>query len=89
MLISVSPLPHDMSADGTDAILRWAKRIFEENDGRNLEYIYHLEPTYNVDTIYALTDFVTAVPGFGEPITQSKIRRYTNKNGLTSCNPEQ
>lgn len=69
MLISVSPLSHDMSADGTDAILRWARRIFEENDGGNLEYIYHLEPNYNVDTIYALTDFVRGVSGFADPVT--------------------
>ncbi len=58
MLISVSPLPNDMSAESTDPILRWAKQIFEENDGGNLEYIYHLEPGYNINTIYALTDFV-------------------------------
>jgi len=58
MLISVSPLPNDMSAESTDQILRWAKRILEENDGGNLEYIYHLEPGYNINTIYALTDFV-------------------------------
>jgi hypothetical protein len=64
MLISVSPLLRDMSADGTDAILRWAKRIFEENDGGNLEYIYHLEPSYNVSTIHALTDFVTSLADF-------------------------
>ena len=58
MLISVSPLPNDMSAESTDPILQWAKQIFEENDGGNLEYIYHLEPGYNINTIYALTDFV-------------------------------
>lgn len=58
MLISVSPLPNDMSAESTDPILHWAKHIFEENDGGNLEYIYHLEPGYNINTIYALTDFV-------------------------------
>ena len=58
MLISVSPLPNDMSAESTDPILRWAKKICEENNGGNLEYIYHLESGYNVNTIYALTDFV-------------------------------
>ncbi len=58
MLISVSPLPNDMSAESTDPILHWAKNILEENDGGNLEYIYHLEPGYNINTIYALTDFV-------------------------------
>ncbi|MHC4172823.1 MAG: uroporphyrinogen decarboxylase family protein [Planctomycetota bacterium] len=61
MLISVTPLPHDMSVQSTDAILSWAKRILEENNGGNLEYVYHLEPGYNIDTIYALTDFVKAL----------------------------
>jgi hypothetical protein len=64
MLISIAPLPRDMSADSTDPILNWAKRILEENDGGNLEYIYHLEPTYNIDTIHALTDFVKSLPDF-------------------------
>ncbi len=58
MLISISPLPNDMSSESTDQILQWAKQIFEENDGGSLEYIYHLEPGYNINTIYALTDFV-------------------------------
>jgi hypothetical protein len=58
MLISVSPLPNDMSAESTEPILHWAKKIYEENNGGSLEYIYHLEAGYNVNTIYALTDFV-------------------------------
>ncbi len=58
MLISVSPLPNDMSAESTDPILHWAKKICEENDGGNLEYIYHLDAGYNINTIYALNDFV-------------------------------
>ena len=58
MLISVSPLPNDMSAESTEPILHWAKNVFEKNNGGNLEYIYHLESGYNVNTIYALTDFV-------------------------------
>jgi hypothetical protein len=58
MLISISPLPNNMSDETTEPILRWAKNIYEENDGGNLEFIYHLEDSYNIDTIYALTDFV-------------------------------
>ena len=58
MLISISPLPNDMSAETADPILKWAKNIIEENNGGNLEFIYHLEVGYNIDTIYALTDFV-------------------------------
>ena len=58
MLISVSPLPNDMSAESTEPILRWAKKICEENNGGNLEYIYHLDAGYNINNISALTDFV-------------------------------
>ena len=61
MLISVAPLPRDMSAESTEPVLSWAKRILEENNGGNLEYTYHLEPGYNINTIYALTDFVKAL----------------------------
>ena len=64
MLISIAPLPHDMSAESTEPLLNWAKRILEENGGGNLEYIYHLEPSYNINTIYALTDFVKTLPDF-------------------------
>ena len=64
MLISVAPLPHDMSSESSDPILCWARRVLAENDGGNLEYTYHLEYGYNVDTIHALTDFVNSLPGF-------------------------
>lgn len=62
MLISVAPLPRDMTAENTDQILDWGKRILEENDNGNLEYVYHLEPGYNVDAICALTEFVKKLP---------------------------
>jgi len=58
MIISVAPLPRDMSNENTEPILSWAKRIFEDNDGGNLEYVYHVEENYNIETIRALTDFV-------------------------------
>jgi hypothetical protein len=67
MLISVAPLPHDMSAADTDPVLRWAERILEENDGGNLEYTYHLEPGYNINTIYALTSLLKGLPDFECP----------------------
>jgi hypothetical protein len=69
MLISVAPLPHDMSAPSTDPILSWARQILEENNGGDLEYIYHLEPGYNIDAIYALTDFVKSLPDFAHANT--------------------
>jgi hypothetical protein len=61
MLISISPLPNDMSAETAVSILRWAENIAEENNGGNLEFIYHLDAGYNIDTIYALTNFVKSL----------------------------
>ena len=61
MLISISPLPNDMSSESSEPILRWAKNIAKENSGGNLEFIYHLDAGYNIDTIYALTDFVNGL----------------------------
>jgi len=68
MPISVAPLPKDMSSESPDPILSWARRILEENNGGSLEYVYHLEPSYNIDTIYALTDFVKSLPDFQHTI---------------------
>jgi hypothetical protein len=62
MLISVAPLPQDMSAESTEPILSWANRIVEENDGGNLTFVYHVEENYNIDTIRTLTDFVKNLP---------------------------
>jgi uroporphyrinogen-III decarboxylase len=58
MLISVAPLPQDMSAENTEPILSWAKQIVEENDGGDLAFVYHVEENYNIDTIRDLTDLV-------------------------------
>jgi hypothetical protein len=60
--ISIAPLPQDMAAESTNPILLWAKRILDESNGGNLQYTYHLEPGYNVNAIYALTDFVKSLP---------------------------
>jgi len=64
--ISVSPLAQDLSARTTDPILTWARGTVAENDGGDLEFAYHVEADYNIDTIYALTDFVKALPGYAE-----------------------
>jgi hypothetical protein len=64
MPISIAPLPQDMSAESTELILGWAKRIVEENDGGKLAFVYHVEENYNIDTIRALTDFVKNLPEF-------------------------
>ncbi|MFH1719332.1 MAG: hypothetical protein ABIF19_18415 [Planctomycetota bacterium] len=65
MLISIAPAPHDMAAESADSILRWARRVFEENAGGKLEYVYHVEAGYNIETVRALMDFVKRLPGFG------------------------
>jgi hypothetical protein len=62
MPISVAPLPQDMSAENTEPIVSWAKRILEENDGGNLTFVYHVEENYNIESIRALTDFVKNLP---------------------------
>ena len=67
MLISVAPLPRDMSNESTESILSWAGCIFEENAGGNLAYVYHVEENYNFDAIRALTDFVKNLPDFKNP----------------------
>jgi len=64
LLISVSPLPQNMSDEKTDSILCWAKHILEDNDDGNLEFIYHVEAEYNLNTIHALTDFVKVLPDY-------------------------
>jgi hypothetical protein len=64
MSISIAPLPRDMCEETREPILGWAGRILEENDGGNLEFAYHLEPGYNIETVYALTDFVKSQPDF-------------------------
>ena len=61
LLISVAPLPQDMAEQNADRILAWAERILEDNDGGKLEYVYHLEPGYNIKTIHALTEFVSGL----------------------------
>jgi len=58
MLISIAPLPRDMSAESPGPILEWARRVVEENAGGNLTCVYHLEPAYNLETVRALTEFL-------------------------------
>jgi len=58
MPITIAPSPQDMSAESAQPILDWARRVLEENAGGHLGYVFHLEPSYNIETIHALTDFV-------------------------------
>jgi len=57
-LISIAPLPRDMSAESPAPILDWAGQVLEENAGSNLAFVYHIEPGYNLEAIRALTDFL-------------------------------
>ncbi len=56
--ISMAPLPNDMSCESPKPILDWVRGLLVDNAGGNLEIVYHLEPGYNLETIYALTDFL-------------------------------
>jgi hypothetical protein len=64
MPITIAPSPQDMSAGSTQPILDWAGRVLEGNRGGPLGYVFHLEPSYNVETIRALVDFVQRQPDF-------------------------
>jgi len=67
MPISIAPLPRDMSADNTEPILAWARQTLRDNAGGTLEYVYHLERSYNIETIRALTDHVRQQQDFEPP----------------------
>lgn len=56
MPISIAPLPADMSCETAAPILEWAQKVLAGNAGGDLEFVYHLEPGYNIDTIRALAD---------------------------------
>ena len=60
MLISVAPLPRDLSAESPEPILSWAEQILEENAGGALAFVYHLEPGYNLEAVHALTEFLAS-----------------------------
>lgn len=66
MPISIAPLPRDMSAESTTPILDWARHVLEENAGGPLEFVYHLEPSYNIETIRALTNCLKRRDDFRE-----------------------
>jgi uroporphyrinogen-III decarboxylase len=62
MPVTIAPSPQDMSAESTQPILDWAQRVLDENGDGDLGFVFHLEPSYNVDTIRALVDFVQHQP---------------------------
>lgn len=58
MPISIAPLPADMSCETAAPILEWAQKVLADNAGGDLEFVYHLEPGYNLDTIRAFAGFL-------------------------------
>ncbi|MEN6426324.1 MAG: hypothetical protein ABFE13_13240 [Phycisphaerales bacterium] len=62
--VSIAPLPRDMSAESTTPILQWARRVLEENADGQLDFVYHIEPDYNVETIRALTHYLERQDNF-------------------------
>jgi hypothetical protein len=70
MQLSIAPLPVDMSAETAGPILDWARRVLAENAGGNLEFGYHLESGYNLETIRALTDLLRGQEDFQSPHSQ-------------------
>jgi hypothetical protein len=56
--VSIAPIVRDFSSDTPLAILAWAKKVIKENDNGELTIVYHLEPDYNIDNVYALYEFV-------------------------------
>jgi hypothetical protein len=61
MPMSIAPFPSDMSEEDPAPLLDWARSVLTENDGGDLEVVYHLEPSYCLDTIRVLTDFVKTI----------------------------
>jgi hypothetical protein len=64
MPITIAPAPQAMSAADTGPILDWAKQVLNENGGGPLRFVFHLEPDYNIETIYALKALVQQQPAF-------------------------
>lgn len=58
MSISIASLPADMSCETAAPIVEWAQKVLADNAGGDLEFVYHLEPGYNIDTIRALAEFL-------------------------------
>jgi len=58
MPVSIAPLPRDMSAESTTPILDWARNVLAENAGGQLDFVFHLEPDYSIETIRALADLL-------------------------------
>lgn len=56
--ISIAPMPANMSSRNNKAILIWARMILQANKGGPLTIIYHLEPGYNLETLYCLQDMI-------------------------------
>ena len=56
--MGIAPLVEHMRDASTSGILQWFSRVCEENDGGDLTVGFHLEATYNVQTLVALHEAV-------------------------------
>ena len=61
--VGIAPLVDDMRAASEAGMLRWFERVARENDRGNLTIGFHLEATYNLQTIRALHDAVRSLRG--------------------------
>ncbi len=56
--VTIAPLVGDLGNADPEALLAWAERVLDDNDGGRLEIIYHLEPGYRLDSLRALDRFI-------------------------------
>jgi hypothetical protein len=61
--VGIAPLVDDMRAATEEGMLRWFDRVARENEEGDLTIGFHLEATYNLQTIRALHDAVRSVRG--------------------------
>ena len=59
--VDIAPLATDLSASTSESMLAWAQRVVAENAGGSMRVVYHLEPDYNLDSIYALHGYLKTV----------------------------
>lgn len=59
--MSIAPMASELSGDDPGPVLEWANRVLAENDGGKLTFVFHLEPNYNLDIIFALDKLVKSL----------------------------
>ena len=59
--VDIAPLAADLSAPLPDRLLAWAQRAVEENRGGRMRIVYHLEPDYYIESVYALDNHLKSM----------------------------